>query len=401
MLGFIKKLFSGPKKDRKAEALRRRPLADDDTPKHAQITDAAARKKVVMNTGTPLAQAAAMADDPDVDVRLALAARLVDLLPDLSPDKHAELYAYAVQALSALAQDEVMLVRRALSTALKDYAKAPPSVVSRLARDVEREVAEPILRFCVALDDSELIDILSGHPEAWVIAAIAGRPMLSEQITTAVFETNDAPGTEVMIGNANAQMLPATLEGIVERARQFPAWHRSLALRPDITIDIARQLAGFVSDTVLEVLKERSDFDAPTRRGIAAVVERRVSYMAGSGTSATPQQKLLKYVSEGKLTPDVIQDALAWQEKEFVILALCYLASAGPEVVRKILASGSAKAIVALCWKAKLPPRLSLDIQRLAGKIQPRDLLYPKGGTDYPLPPQELARQLEFFGIRP
>jgi len=399
MFDFLKKIF-GSKPDRKAKALKRRAPAEDG-PRHMQIADASARKKLAMSAGTSLADAAAMADDPDVDVRLALAARLVNLLPDLSPERHAELYAYAVQALTALAQDEVLLVRRALSTALKDYAKAPPSVVGRLARDVEREVAEPILRFCVALDDAELIDILSGHPQSWVVAAIAGRPVVSEEVSDAVVGTNDAPGTEVLISNSGARFLPATLEGIVERAREYPSWHKSLALRPEITLDIARQLAGFVSGAVLDVLKERSDFDAPTRRGIAALVERRVSYMAGAGTSATPQQKLLKYVAEGKLTPDVIQDALAWQEKEFIILALSYLAKAGPEVVKRILGSGSAKAIVALCWKAQLPPRLSLDIQRFAGNLQPRDLLYPKGGTDYPMEPAELARQLEFFGIRP
>ncbi|MDE1153221.1 MAG: DUF2336 domain-containing protein [Micavibrio sp.] len=393
MFKFIKKMFSKKtSNDRKQRALQRH--AEGDGATGTGIATATSPE------GTPLSRAAEVANDPNVDVRLALVARLVKLMPGLAPDKHSQLYSYAVQALQALAQDEVLIVRRALSSALKDYAKAPPTVVARLARDVEREISEPILRFCVALDDDELLDILASHPEPWVISAIAGRPEVSENVSEAVVKTRDVPGTAVLIGNNNARLLPATLESIVEMARLHPDLHRPLAMRSDVTVDIARQLAGFVNEAILDVLKDRSDFDAPTRRGIVALVGRRMAFMADAAKSLSPEQKLAKYAAAKALTPELIQDALAWHEREFVILALAHLSHIPPEKVQQILGSGSAKAIVALSWKAQLPPRLSLDIQRIGGRIQPKDLLYPKGGTDYPLTQQEIAWQLEFFGVR-
>lgn len=381
MMDFIRKLFG--KKDKPA------PRAPKDI----------ARQDIdFLTIGEHPESAKAMAASPEADVRIALALRLVDLLPGVSQERHSQLYAYSVQALMALAQDEVFKVRRALSTALSDYAKAPPSVAARLARDVEREIAEPILRRCIALPDDDLLDILSSHPEPWVISAIAARPEVSERVSDAVFETNDMPGTAVLVSNSGAKISAVTLQKIVDRARSHPEWHRPLALRADLTVELTREITGFVSRTILDVLKNRSDLDAPTRRGVVAIVERRLKYIS-EGDGSTAEERVEKYAKEKRLTPETIQDALAWQEKEFAFLALAKLSGIPPDTVAKILGSG-AKPIVALCWKAQLPVRMCVDVQRLAGRLQPKDLLYPKGGTEYPLTPDEIAWQLEFFGIK-
>lgn len=341
---------------------------------------------------------AAMAGSPDADVRVALALRLVDVLPNLSSERHSQLYAYAVQALMSLAQDEVFKVRRSLTTALADYAKAPPSVVARLARDVEREIAEPILRRCIALPEEDILDILGSHPEPWVISSIAARPIVSEKVADAVIATRDVKGTQMLISNSGAKISVPALQRIVDRARNHPEWHRPLALRPDLTVDLTREMAGFVGETILTVLKERSDLDAATRKGVAALVERRMTYVS-AGPAMTPAQKVELYAKEGRLTHEAVQDALAWQEKEFAALALAKLAGIPADTVKRMISSG-ARPIVALCWKAQMPVRLCVDVQRLAGRIQPRELLYPRGGTDYPLTPDEISWQLEFFGVK-
>ena len=45
-----------------------------------------------------------------------------------------------------------------------------------LARDVERDVSEPILRFCAALSDRDLLDILKSHPASWVVVRASAKP---------------------------------------------------------------------------------------------------------------------------------------------------------------------------------------------------------------------------------
>lgn len=365
----------------------------------ARTGDVESRRSVAVNPSTPVQAATMLANDRDADVRVVLAARLVELLPQLSADRHSQLYAYAVQALGMMAQDEVFQVRRALSTAIRDQAKAPPSVVSRLARDVDREVSEPILRFCVALPDEELLDILSHHPEPWVISAIASRPAVSAEVSNAVVETGDVPGTALLVGNKDAALPPETLQKIIERARHYPELHKPIALRPEMSAELARQLAGFVDDTVMNVLEQRSDFDPATRGAIAALVRRRLEYQRQGSSAETPEARLARYIAAKNLTPEVIQDAIAWQERDFLFLALAHLSGVHPRVVKKMIGLGTARPVVALCWKAKLPMRLCVELQRHVALLRPEEILYAKGGTDYPLRADEIKWQLEFFGV--
>lgn len=416
MFSFFKNIFSTHKKSRvdarqeemlkSGDPVKLRQLAES-TDTHPEILyylaktgDDAVRRAVATNRATPVQASTLLANDKSVDVRVALVARLVELLPDLSPDRQSQLYAYAVQALGLLAQDEVFKIRRALSTTLQDYAKAPPAVVARLARDVEREISEPILRFCVALPDDDMIEILKGHPEAWVISTIASRDQVSEGLSAAVVDTGDAVATGVLLGNVGAKFSQKTLQNIIERAREHPEWHQPIALRSELSLELARQLSGFVSAVVLEVLEKRSDFDAATRQGLMEIIKRRLDYQNKSAPNEPAAEKVARFVEAGKLTAEVILDALSWQEKDFVILSLSYLSNIPPDTVRKMLSAGSAKPVVALCWNAKLPMRFCIELQKSGARLQPKDILYAKGGTDYPMNEDDIKWQLEFYGIK-
>jgi hypothetical protein len=58
------------------------------------------------------------------------------------------------------------------------------------------------------------------------------------------------------------------------------------------------------------------------------------------------------------------------------------------------------KPIVAVCWRAGLSMRFALLLQQQLGQVQPTELLYPRGGTDYPLTKDELLWQLNFLGLK-
>jgi uncharacterized protein (DUF2336 family) len=413
MFSFLQKLFGSNKKryGQQKELLSigdeksRRALATDSATSPeilyylAKDAKADIRCAVATNKTTPLQASALLAMDQDVDVRMALAARLVELLPHLSEEKHSQLYSYAVQALGALAQDEVLKIRSALSSALKDHAKTPPKIAGQLARDVEREVSEPILRFCLNLADEDMLDILGGHPQSWVISAIAARPVVSETVATAVADIGDAPASGILVKNKGAKFSPATLEKIIEQSRDYPDWHEALAVRSEISIEMAQKLAGFVNASILNVLEKRADFDSATRKEIVDIVKRRLEYQTQGAPYESPESKVTRFAKSGKLTAGVVTDALAWQDHKFVLLALAQLSNIHPVIVEKMLQSGSAKPVVALCWKAKLPMRVAVELQRSYSRLQPKEFLYAKGGTDYPLSPAEIKWQLDFFGV--
>jgi uncharacterized protein (DUF2336 family) len=359
--------------------------------------EASVRRAVAGNRRTPVSVAARLARDSDVDVRLMLAARLVELLPDLTPERHSHLYAYAVQALKTLAEDEVLNVRVALSTALKDNAFAPPEVARRLAIDAERAVSEPILRFCAALDDDALLEILSGHPAPWAASAIAARAKVSEQVAAAVIETGDVAAGAALLNNHGAMLSEDTLRRIVTRAPDCPEWHAPAASRPELTTGLARQLAEFVGETVLALLETNTALDPETRAGIAAAVQRRAVHASDTGG---PEARVERHAQTGTLNADTVADALALGDARFVTLALAKLGGVHPLIAEKMMHAGAARPIIALCWKAGMPMRLAVTLQRDVAKLAPKDMTYARGGTDYPLTEDEIRWQLEFFGVQ-
>ena len=198
----------------------------------------------------------------------------------------------------------------------------------------------------------------------------------------------DVPASKILIRNAGAVFTDELLHKIIDRARDYPDWEEDIAVRKDLSLDLARKLAGFVSQKVLDVLEKRDDFDPATRVEIANIVKRRIEFNRPGGAVELPDNKVERYVKAGNLTPGVITDALAWQDHKFVLLALAHLSKIHPIVVEKMLRSGSAKPIVALCWKAQLPMRVALELQRSYAHLPPKDFMYAKGGNDYPMSSQ-------------
>jgi uncharacterized protein (DUF2336 family) len=365
--------------------------------------DEKVRMAVARNSSTPLHASTTLAIDSNQDVRLALAGRLVKLLPDLSVDRQSQLYAYAVQSLGTLALDEVLKIRKSLSSALKDHALAPPSVALQLAKDIEREVSEPILRLCTALKDDDLVEILSSHPESWAAEAVAQRPKLTARVSKAVIETGNAIAGKLLLKNEGAEIDNSVLEVIIERAREFPEWHEPLVKRHHLPPDMAVRLARFIDARIRKILLEKGNYDAATIEMVADVTKRRMqteeSLQKSNTRNETAAQRVKKLYTEGRLNEEIISDALALRDKEFVAGALAVLCGAKVKSINKIFTLKKPKLVCAVCWKAGLSMRFALRLQQEMAQIHPKELVYPKGGSDYPMDKEELRFQLDLIGI--
>ncbi len=360
--------------------------------------DEKVRAAVLENPATPLQASTILATDPSIDVRIALAARLVELLPDVSQDKQSQLYAFVVQALGTLALDEVLKIRKALSATLKDHAYTPPQIAGKLARDVEREVSEPILRFCVALSDEDLLDILRSHPDSWVIEAVASREKISEIVSGAVIESRDARGGGALIRNDGAPLSEGLLLKIVNMARGLPEWQKPIALRKSLPVSVATELASYVDASIRDILLARTDLDKETSDEVATVFRRRVEF-ADDVEKEVPFDKLKRLIADDGLNDESVLDALALREFEFVEMALGQLSGVFLADVKRVMAMKAAKPIVALNWKAGLSMRTALELQKTIGEVPHKEIIYPKGGTDYPIDEDGLNWQLEFLGL--
>ena len=105
-------------------------------------------------------------------------------------------------------------------------------------------------------------------------------------------------------------------------------------------------------------------------------------------------------LSEGKLTEETIGDHVALKDEEFLIAALACLTGAKRQDMSKLFKLKKPQMICSVCWKAGLSMRFALRLQQEIAKIPHQELIYPKGGTDYPLEPKEMEWQLEFLGIK-
>jgi hypothetical protein len=173
-----------------------------------------------------------------------------------------------------------------------------------------------------------------------------------------------------------------------------------MAMRKSLPHSIARQLAEFVDTSVRDLLMKRTDFDESTREEISAIVRRRLDYADQEERTIEPVAvRLARMKDEGSLNEEAITDALAMRDNDFVVSGLAHMAGTSPDDARRIIQMGAAKPIIALVWRAGLSMRMALQIQKDLGRIPPKELIYPRDGTDYPLTPAELKWQAEFLGI--
>jgi uncharacterized protein (DUF2336 family) len=276
-------------------------------------------------------------------------------------------------------------------------------VVAQLAKDVEREISEPILRYCTALSDDDLLDIISGHPASWAMQAIAGRDKVSEKISKAVIATRDAPAGRILIENKGAEIGDDLLAEIVEISREIREWQEPLAKRPKLPSRMGRRLADFADITVRDILMKRSDFDKETVNDITLAFRRRLEVSggeAGEGAAESAEVRVNRREREGRLDEEFIADAVGLRDRPLAIAALARKLGIEVEDVERIIALKKAKPVVAMCWKAGLSMRLALEFQKEIAQVHPQELVYPKGGTDFPLTDEEMHWQLEFLGVK-
>jgi len=367
-------------------------LADDDS--------AMVRQAVAANPTTPLQAAPRLARDRDMQVRRLLAGRLARALPHLTGPQQAALRDMAVHALELLAADQAVRVRSAVASAMRDVDCAPPQLVARLARDVAREVAGPLLRGCLALDEAELLALLAARPEPWVAEAIARRPAVSAPVCRAVVARGDRVATTSLIANPGAAIPEETLGALADAGGQVVIGGADRMPRPLLPPGLLSRLSGLIDQAMQGAIAGTGAFDRAAAAEIAAVARRRLDWARDYVAREQPALRAARLMEQGALDEPAVWDAISWGDRGFVRAALALRARIPPAVVQRILDSGGVRAVTALAWRAGLSMRCArLLAHRVAG-IPPRKLLNARDGTHYPLTETEMRWHLELFGIQ-
>jgi uncharacterized protein (DUF2336 family) len=364
--------------------------------------DPQVRAAIAANEATPVQADLLLAADGDDAVRQDLARKIGRLAPGLNADETDRLRQMTYEVLETLVRDQLPLVRSIIAEALQDRSDAPPDIVRHLAGDSEILVAGPILRFSPLLTDADLLSIIAaGAPGA--LAAVATRKGVSAQVSDAIGSGADIDAVTALLGNPTAQIREATLDRLIERAREVKPWHKPLVERPTLSAGAIKKLAVFVARDLIDRLKRRHDIDPATANELTQIVGRRLDLDVENRASGKPKDEraaLYELHAAGKLDDDVVLKACAG-DRDLACVTLALRAGTEPQVVQRVFEAHSAKAIVALCWRAKLAMSTAVVVQTTLGRIPRAAALMPREDGRYPISVEAMRWQLEFFGIAP
>jgi uncharacterized protein (DUF2336 family) len=360
-----------------------------------------ARRAVAKNVSTPAAANRLLADDFDEEVRVELARKIGRLLPDLLSSERERVCELTLETLDKLARDQLPRVRAMLAETIKSLDCVPKSVIDALARDVEETVCAPILEYSPLLGDGDLLEIVASARARAALSAVARRRGLSEEVSEAIVASLDTAAVAALLANPSARVREGTFEKIIDRAEKVKSWHEPLVMRSDLSLRALRRVMGFVGAALLEQISTRHDLDEATQAHLKRVLRANIDRDAESSASQEDkiQAEVLAAKESGQLDERYLEAAIEGGERERALQCFIAILNAQRNVLERIFASRSAKAITSLVWKAGMPMRLSYKMQTLLLKLHAEEILPARQGTDFPLSEEEMRWHLSYFGL--
>ncbi len=382
----------------------------------AEDPDIEVRRRIAENAETPRQADMLLARDESEAVRCVLATKISRLFPEVSATERNVMRRTVLDLLELLADDQTRHVRELVSDALKSAPDVPPHIVRQLAADPYLTVCGPVLEFSPVLTEEDLLEIISSKPVQGALGAISRRASVGELVSDAIAATDDADAIGDLLANPSAQIREETLDGLIDSAPEFEAWHAPLVNRPKLPAKAAQRIAGFVAQSLLSKLRARTDLEEDVLNAVEITVNKRLSEEAKPNSQsnrwvqesaaiensdvmhpADAEQRVDTLHSQGKLNEKIIADAAAAGDRGFAVAALAKCAGKKLNAVDRIFQMRSSKGIVAICWKADLSMDLAIRLQITVGNIAPGAVLKSVNSPDYPLSEGEMRWQLKFF----
>lgn len=159
-------------------------------------------------------------------------------------------------ALTVLLDDDAPEVRYALADALAASEAAPRHIVVGLAGD-HAEIATLVLARSPLFIDSELIDIVAAASGV-LQAAVAGRPLVSQQLSAAIAEVGEKAGCLALVANPGATIASISFRRIAERFGDDVDVREALLARDDLAPSVRQLLVRAVSERLNAMVVDRA-----------------------------------------------------------------------------------------------------------------------------------------------
>ena len=148
-------------------------------------------------------------------------------------------------------------------------------MIEQLARDDDETVCVPVLRESPLLSDEFLVEIIQSGPVQSALKAISGRHGLGADVADAIVGTEDRFAITSLLSNESAQIREETLDRLADGAAEFDDWHAPLIGRPTLSAKAATSLSRYVTEALLEKLRDRDDLDPSVAKACGDAMIRR------------------------------------------------------------------------------------------------------------------------------
>lgn len=238
----------------------------------------------------------------------------------------------------------------------------PPTTLVRLLLKTDFEVAEPLLRECAHLGDSDLVDCArnAGLDHRRLIAARRG---LGELVADALIEHGEPPVLESLLKNDTARLSYAGVEAIVARTREDPRLVPYLLKRPELRPAHAYALFWWADAEARRTILQRF---AVSREVLQDAVGDVFSMAAEEGWQDPLSRKALQFIERRQRNRAAIAKS-PFESLEAAIAAgqsglsrevaeeISYLAGLKPTTGLKILSDAGGEPLAILCKATGLP----------------------------------------------
>lgn len=273
---------------------------------------------------------------------------------ELSPEERA----HAEGIMAIMAQDAAVLVRRALSVALKNSPKLPREIANKLAKDVE-SIALPVILNSPSLTDADLVEIVRASPPAKQIA-VASREHLSAAVTGAIAEYAVSDAVERALANDNAIFDERGLEVSLDRFAGVSEVTAAMVRRNTLPVSVTEKLISVVTGELFDHLVNHHEL--PPQIAIDLAMGSRERATIDIVEQAGLQRDLGRFVQQlnlnGRLSPSLLMRGLCLGHVEFVEHAMAELAGLPHQRMWLLMHDSGPLGLKAAFDRAGLPPRL-------------------------------------------
>lgn len=270
----------------------------------------------------------------------------------------AEERAHAEGIIAIMAQDAAVLVRRALSVALKNSPKLPREIANRLSRDID-SIALPVIMNSPVLTDSDLVEIVRASPPSKQVA-VASRETLSVAVTGAISEYAVSDAVERALANDNAIFDEAGLGTALERFQEISSVTAAMVRRDVLPVSVTEKLVAIVTGELFDQLV--NNHELPPQIAIDLAMGARERATIDIVEQAARQRDLGRFVQQlnlnGRLTPSLLMRSLCLGHLDFVEHAMAELGGVPHQRMWLLMHDSGPLGLKAAFDRAGLPPRL-------------------------------------------